>query len=532
MKLAMADCMSLIRFSPCLLAALLFAGTSPAAAQLSPAEPDPLARIRDAAQSNVQVCSATGETLCEQVAPKIIENAMGESPLAENLRRLTDEIGGRMSGTPEAARAVAWGVAAFRDAGVDVHTEKYTIPATWSEGATHLEVLSPAPFPVHLVSVAWAAGTPGTGLESSVISAGEGTEADFARIGSSAKGAILLVHSELLRSWDDLFQEYMNAPGVIRRAMSAGAVAILWMSTRERMLLYRHGNSYNGKIDPLPQAIVAREDALRLEHFLAAGRNVRVRLNIPNRTGGAMEQENVVAEIRGREKPDEWVLLGAHLDSWELGTGALDNGCNAAMVIEAARDISRTGIRPRRSIRFVLFTGEEQGMLGSWAYVRAHRGELDLARAAIIFDEGIGRVTGYMLSGRREIENGVREALKPLKSWGATQHVMDAPLGTDNFDFLLEGVPNLIANQEEANYLPNYHAASDTLDKVDFLQLKVNTAIAAVTAFGVAERAAPLGLRQTRAEIESLLRTSGLGQQMKTTGLWPLWESGERGRSP
>jgi len=224
----------------------------------------------------------------------------------------------------------------------------------------------------------------------------------------------------------------------------------------------------------------------------------------------------VVAEIRGREKPDEWVLLGAHLDSWELGTGALDNGCNAAMVIEAARDILRTGVRPRRSIRFVLFTGEEQGMLGSWAYVRAHRAELDRARAAIIFDEGIGRVTGYMLSARPEIQDGVREALKPLESWGVNQHVMDAPLGTDNFDFLVEGVPTLIANQEEANYLPNYHAASDTFDKVDLLQLKVNTGIAAVTAFGVAERAAPLGSRQSRAEIESLLKTSGLEQQMKT----------------
>jgi len=521
----------LSRVSPGLLAIFLVACV-PVAAQLSPTEPDPLARIRDAAKSNVEACSTTGETLCEQVAPKIIENALGQSPLAENLRRLTDEIGGRVTGTPEAARAVAWGIAAFRDAGVDVHTEKYTIPATWSEGATHLEVLSPAPFPVHLVSVAWAAGTPGNGLEAGVISAGGGTEADFARIGSSAKGAILLVHSELLRSWDDLLQEYMNAPGVIRRAKSAGAVAILWMSTRDRMLLYRHSNSYYGAIDLFPQAIVAREDALRLEHFLAAGKSVRVRLDIPNHMGGPVEQENVVAEIRGREKPDEWVLLGAHLDSWELGTGALDNGCNAALVIEAARDILRTGVRPRRSIRFVLFTGEEQGMLGSWAYVRAHRAELDRARAAIIFDEGIGRVTGYMLGGRREIESGVREALKPLESWGATQHVMDAPLGTDNFDFLVEGVPTLIANQEEANYLPNYHAASDTLDKVDFLQLKVNTAIAAITAFGVAERAEPLGPRQSRAEIGALLKTSGLEQQMKTAGLWPLWESGERGRMP
>jgi len=122
--------------------------------------------------------------------------------------------------------------------------------------------------------------------------------------------------------------------------------------------------------------------------------------------------------------------------------------------------------------------------------------------------------------------------LKPLESWGVNQHVMDAPLGTDNFDFLVEGVPTLIANQEEANYLPNYHAASDTLDKVDILQLKVNTAIAAVTAFGVAERAEPIGPRQSRAEIETLLKTSGLDKQMKTGGLWPLWESGERGRMP
>ena len=159
--------------------AIFMAACVPAAAQLSPNAPDPLTRIRDAAASNVQACSTTGETLCEQVAPKIIENAMGESPLAENLRRLTDEIGGRVTGTPEAARAVAWGVAAFRDAGVDVHTEKYTIPATWSEGATHLEVLSPAPFPVHLVSVAWAAGTPGNGLEAGVVFAGEGTRSGF-----------------------------------------------------------------------------------------------------------------------------------------------------------------------------------------------------------------------------------------------------------------------------------------------------------------------------------------------------------------
>jgi Zn-dependent M28 family amino/carboxypeptidase len=253
---------------------------------------------------------------------------------------------------------------------------------------------------------------------------------------------------------------------------------------------------------------------------------------MPNKTGGPVEQENVIGEIRGYEKPDEVVILGAHLDSWELGTGALDNGCNAALVIEAARAIKATGLLPRRTIRFVLFSGEEQGVLGSFAYVKTHRAELDKVRAMITFDEGIGRVTGYSLGGRRDIEAGVREILKPLESWGANHHTYDAFFGTDNFDFLLEGVPTLVANQEEANYLPNYHAASDTFDKVDMRELKLHTVLAALTAWGIADRTEPLGKRLTRAEIEAQMKETSLDQQMKTLGYWDAWQSGARGRKP
>jgi carboxypeptidase Q len=257
-----------------------------------------------------------------------------------------------------------------------------------------------------------------------------------------------------------------------------------------------------------------------------------VRFDMPNKIGGPIEQENVVGEIRGYEKPDEIVILGAHLDSWELGTGALDNGCNAALVIEAARAIKATGLLPRRTIRFVLFSGEEQGTIGSFEYVKAHRAELDKIRAMITYDSGIGRVTGYSLGGRRDIEAGVREALKPLEAWGANNHTYDASFGTDNFDFLLEGVPTLVANQEEANYLPNYHAASDTLDKVDMLELKLHTVIAALTAWGIADRTELLGKRLARSEIERQMKETGLDQQMKTLGYWDAWQSGGRGRKP
>ncbi len=509
---------------------LYFIASFSASAQLPPAK-DSLSPAQ--AGQSAAACSATDASSCAQAAAKILPLVMGPSPIEENLRRLTDEIGGRVTGSPEMAKAIEWGVAAFRAEGVEVHTEKYTLPVTWSEGDTKLELLRPVSFPIRLRAEGWSPATLAAGIEANLVDVGYGTEEEFARAGASVKGAVLLVHSDIGSTWADLFNEYLKPPEIIQRAIKGGASAILWMGARERLLMYRHTNSLTGAIDKIPQAIVAREDALRLARTAAAyPGKARVRFNMPNKIGGPVEQENVVGEIRGYEKPDEVVILGVHLDSWELGTGALDNGCNAALVIEAARAIKATGLLPRRTIRFVLFSGEEQGTIGSFEYVKAHRAEMDKIRAMITFDTGIGRVTGYSLGGRRDIEAGVREVLKPLESWGANDHTPDASFGTDNFDFLLEGVPTLVANQEVANYLVNYHAASDTLDKVNIRELKLNTAIAALTAWGIADRTEPLGKRLTRAELDTLVKERGLDQQMKLLGYWDAWQNGTRGRKP
>jgi carboxypeptidase Q len=510
----------------------LLASASPISAQLPPAQSSPLGRPVLPIQGATG-CSAAEVSSCGEAASKILPQVMGPSPMEENLRRLTDEIGGRVTGTPQMAKAVNWAVAAFRAAGIEVHTEKYTLPVTWSEGETHLELLGPVKYPLRLASTGWSPPMPASGIEAAVVDIGYGTQEDFARAGAGIKGAILLVHSEIGSTWADLFNEYLRPPDIISQAAKGGASAILWMGARKRLLLYRHTNSLNGEIDKIPQAVLAREDAMRLARTVAGyPGNVRVHFSMPNKVGGPIEQENVVGEIRGREKPDESVILGAHLDSWEFGTGALDNGCNAAMVIEAARAIKATGLLPRRTIRFVLFSGEEQGTVGSYEYVKEHRTEMDNIRAMITFDAGIGRVTGYSLGGRRDIEAGIREVLKPLESWGANRHTYDASFGTDNFDFLLEGLPTLVANQEEANYLPNYHAASDTFDKVDIRELKLHAALAALTAWGIADRAEPLGKRLSRAELNVLVKETGLDQQMKLLGYWDAWQSGARGRKP
>ena len=504
----------------------LFAASS--SAQLPPAK-NPLAP----AQNAPAACSVTDASSCAQVAAKLLPIVMGPSPMEENLRRLTDEIGGRVTGSQEMAKAVEWAVAALRAANIDVHTEKYTLPVTWSEGDTRLELLGPVKFPIRIKSTGWSPATPPGGIDASVIDVGYGTEDDFTKVSASLKGATLLVHTDIGSTWADLFNEYLRPPAVINHAVKGGAAGILWMGARERLLLYRHTNSLTGAIDKVPQAIIAREDAMRLARTVEAyPGKVRVHFDMPNKIGGPIEQQNVVGEIRGYEKTDEVVILGAHLDSWELGTGALDNGCNAALIIEAARAIKATGLLPRRTIRFVLFSGEEQGTIGSFEYVKAHRAELDKIRAMITFDAGIGRVTGYSLGGRHDTEAGVREVLKPLESWGTNNHTYDASFGTDNFDFLLEGVPTLVANQEEANYLPNYHAASDTLDKVDMRELKLHTVLAALTAWGIADRTEPLGKRLTRSEIEAQMKETGLDQQMKALGYWDAWQNGSRGRKP
>ena len=499
-----------------------------ASGQLPPIKPAPLSQQVPQGQGGCSVGKS-----CAELAPQMEQTALGTSPLEENLRYLTDSIGGRVTGSPAADRAVGWAVHAFRLSGVDeVHTEKFTIPVGWAEGATRLEILAPEPFPVRLVSIGWSPATPEGGITAVIVDAGFGDEAGFAKAGATANGAIVLVHSKFLITWDDLTSEYDIGPAIINRAMKAGAKAILWMSSRPNLLLYRHTVSVDGQLEKMPQAVVAREDAERIARFLASGVPVRVHLDLPNRITGPTPSENVVAEIRGREKPDEFVVLGAHLDSWDLGTGALDNGCNAAMVIDAARTIHASGTIPRRSIRFVLFTGEEQGLLGSAAYAHDHRAELDHMVAAVIFDSGIGKVTGYSLQGRKDVMPAMRDALEPVARLGVKDFTLDVSMDTDNFDFVLEGVPTLVANQDPANYMLNYHATSDTFDKVDITELKRHVAIAAITAFALADNSERIGHRQSRAELEQMFRETGLDQQMKDAGFWHYWQNSERGRQP
>jgi len=473
---------------------------------------------------------------------QVIQSALQPSPLETNLRNLTDEIGGRVPGTLAMQHAVEWGTQAFTDAGAEsVHAEGFTIPNSWAEGDTEMTATTSyeigtkvggtllSVFRVRAVSVAWAPALASV-KHIPMVDVGEGTEADFKKAGDIA-GKVLLVHTTVLKTWDDLFTEYTQAPPVIDLAVKAKAKAIAFMATREHDILYRHTNSDAGEIDKMPMVIVAREDGERVARLLAAGRMVWADLSIPNQIGGPIRASNVIAEIKGSEKPDEFVILGAHLDSWELGTGALDNGCNAALVIDALRAIKASGVTPKRTIRFILFSGEEQGLIGSRAYAEHHRYELHNAAGVVIYDSGTGKTTGFSVGGRKDVLDAARDLIVPLSQFGVKELKPEMEWGTDHFDFMLEGVPTFVAEQEEANYLENYHAVSDTYDKVDLAQLKKHVAEAAAMAIGLANLPQKVGPRLTHDQIEQTMRDTNSVDMLKANGIWDDWVSGKRGRA-
>ena len=218
-------------------------------------------------RSSLAVAFVSGSLCLAQSNDAVMQEALKpSSPLHENLRVLTDEIGGRVPGTPQMEMAEKWATTRFTQAGADsVRTEEFTIAQSWAEGDTQVKVVAPVTFAVHAVSLAWIAPVPPTTAR--VVDVGMGSEEEFAKAGNIA-GAIVLVHSKLLETWDDLFEEYFRAPDVIARSVQGKARLIAFTSSRDYDILYRHINSTDGRMDVIPQVLLAREDAMRIARLI------------------------------------------------------------------------------------------------------------------------------------------------------------------------------------------------------------------------------------------------------------------------
>jgi len=454
---------------------------------------------------------------------------LGDTPLIRDLQDLTDTVGGRPTGSAANRHAVAWALARFKAAGVTARQESFTMPALWLERSAAAVVSGKdVNFPAPVAAMPFSAGTSADGVTARIVDAGTGQAADFKRLGEQARDAFVLVETSELEDIEGLFAEYGHAATVETRAFAAGVKGVIYMGSRPRGTLYRH-NASLGEANEALMLVMGRMEAGRALRLLRAGHELRVTVTLDINSGPAYEAFNVVGEIVGTASPEEFVVIGAHLDSWGLGTGALDNGCNVALVLDMARQMKRLGIRPRRTIRFALFNGEEQGMYGSWGYAQTHADELDGHVMASSYDIGSGRITGFFTGGRPEIATAVSRVLSPVQGLGPFTQI-DVPIvGTDNFDFMMEGIGNLVGNHEPATYGPNYHAATDTFDKVDQRQLRLNAAIAAAVTLGFAEMDVNWS-RQNREQVQALIDDTDLGDQMRVFHLLKSWNSGRRGR--
>ncbi|MDY7227350.1 M20/M25/M40 family metallo-hydrolase [Hyalangium rubrum] len=472
---------------------------------------------------------AQSEAAAPTEASRLVATFLGETPLLSDLQSLTDEVGGRATGSPANLRSVEWALARLREAGVEARKESFQMPALWLERSARATVQGErVSYTPRVAAMPFSTATPRGGKTAPLLAVGRGTEKDFQALGDKARGAFLLVETEELKDVDGLFREYSESAAIEQRAFAVGVAGVVYMGSRPNNLLYRHNVSV-GPRNTRPMLVMERDGALRAVRLLRVGKALSLTAELDIQSGPAYESHNVIGEIRGATRPEEVVVVGAHLDSWDLGTGALDNGANVVLLIDVARQMRRLGLQPARTVRFALWNGEEQGMQGSWGYTKRHEAALEHHVMATSLDIGCGRITGFFTGGRPELPALVDRALAPVKGLGPFTHV-DAPVvGTDNFDFMMHGVPNLIANQEPALYGPNYHARSDELDKCDAQQLRLNAAIVAALAYGFAQMEPKLP-RQSRAQVEALMRATDLAQQMKSFNVYEDWASGKRGR--
>lgn len=462
---------------------------------------------------------ATGREAMAEVLAAVRE----PERLEADLQHLCDEIGPRMAGTPGMRAALDWAHDSLVSAGLgNVRIEPVTMPLKWQEGMTRVEVTDPWLLPLRVAASALSPPVPDW-LAGDLAAAGSGKPGGISGQAARFRGKILLVELDEATTFEDQGVEQRDAMTAMREAAKAGALAVLFVSTRPNRLLYRHINSFTGTLDPLPSGVVAREDGLRLVRLLKGGTPVRLRLHLPNRIGPSFETGNLVAEIPGHATPRQVVLLGAHLDSWDMGTGCQDNAANVALVMHVARALAASAVPLRRTLRIVLFGGEEFGLFGARAYVERYRGDLDRHVAVIVHDMGGGRFRGYSVGPGDELVPLVRALLAPLDPGRNYTHRTNLTLISDSFAFRLHGVPTLFGLQDTTAYAGTYHSEADTYDKIRIEHLVEAALAAAAVSMGFANRVTLPTARWPRRRVAKWLEFSRLDEYLDFLGVTDLW---------
>jgi hypothetical protein len=462
-------------------------------------------------------CEASPANDLEQNAPRISASVYN-GPAMDTLRELTDSFGGRLSGSPAYEKAAEWAEAKFRSYGIqNVTLEPFTIPNGWQRGSASGRMLAPLDRPLHVESLGWAPSTPTGGVKSEVVLLGD-LSPDSIKSRQDLTGRIVMLNRS------QIFAEgNRKATPMLRAAYpllkEAGVAAVLYPDRENNNLLNAHSADWRARLSPLPIIELGMEDSVLIQRLLQKG-PVTVQLDAQNKTEGPIQVHNVIAEIPGSDSNGEWIIIGAHLDSWDAGTGAQDNGTGTASVLEVARVLSAMG-QPRRTIRFALWGGEEEGILGSYAYTQAHLSELNKCVAVLNTDNGAGHPKGWKTEGREDVKAAMQplsdSLLKGMSGGGLS---LETTYDTDHGPFMLQGIPALDFWVDMSHYMEIHHKSSDTFDKVDALDFKGGIAIVAVTAWTLAEEPNPIAPHIDHAAVGEIVRKAGLEDMLKESGQW------------
>jgi len=430
-----------------------------------------------------------------EVAQKIIAAAEKDDGGWKKLQHLTDHIGHRISGSPALDRATGWAIAAMKaDGHENVHGEKVMVPK-WVRGEEWGRITAPVERPLVLLQLGNSAATPAKGLTAPVVVA-----TSFDELGKlDVKGKIVLFNHPM-RPWNEKegpgygeAVEYRNkGPS---KASQLGAAAVLVRTVSNTSLRSPHtGNTkFEAGVKPIPAAAISIEDAELIARLAAEGEKVTVALRTSGKLHKDVPSENVIAEIRGRDKPDEVVVLGGHIDSWDVGQGAHDDGGGCVITMQALTVLRQLGLTPRRTIRVVLFTNEENGLKGAKQYVIDHAAEMDRHVLALEADTGVFAPRGFEISGDADAIRRATDIASLLEPIGASR--MDfADAGADVGELVAKKVVGLGLSMDSSTYFDYHHSQADTLDKIRPEDLRRDIAAVAVMVYVIADMPDRLGV--------------------------------------
>ncbi len=497
----------MIRLRRHLLACLtlvLLCGWLPAQSPETP-EPSAQASASTPAQRTPEERTAYRKAM-EEADQKIAQEVKAHSELVKNLEYLTTQIGPRLTGSPQMQAASEWTLKRFQDYGIDSHLEAIDIPHSWARGLETAEIVSPIRKRIGIHALGWSKGTTGE-VTASLVALKIEQPSDFDRYKGKLKGMIVMLRqpADLSKldpnpenAYDAVIPPLRGVPeaNVGRRArlalfqkVAAEQPALILVDSGKTDSLYNMSGGFP-RYSPTraPIAFLTHENYALLYRLLQAGA-VSMKFNLQETFSDKPVAVSItVAEIKGSEHPDERVIIGGHLDSWDLGQGALDNGTGAMATLEAARALKALGWKPKRTITFILFTGEEQGGVGADTFLTNHAAEISKMDAILIHDTGTGKVFSISLDNLWETAPLMQEIYLPL------QEVFDLePLstrtfgGSDHVPFLEKGVPGYFCVQLPAHYREAHHSQTDTFDKVIPNQINEGAALIAAWAWNVSE---------------------------------------------